>query len=199
MLATIAGVLARTIARMHAVLQPLWVHNFVSLLAATESTSNSTGAATCDSGDMAGIGRSSVAYLRAAVCTRLAAAITIFWHLLSVASFTCRVESILWDRSSNISTSRGIVLVKVKVLGFLLVEVLARVRSLVLQELDEPVKANGKKRAKSRSQPVDPMVSWEGSQNDTRTEGAGWVEGTYCEGVSERGSRCQLRVSTYHR
>lgn len=179
MLATIAGVLARTIARMHAVLQPLWINIFVTLLAAIESTSTSTGAATCKSRDMAGIGRSSVSYLRTAVCTRLWAAITIFWHLLRVASFSCRVESILWDRSSNVSTSGGIVLVKVKVLGFLLVEVLARVRSLVLQELDESVKPNSKKGPKRRSQPVDPVVAREGSQNDARTKRASWVERTW--------------------
>lgn len=79
---------------------------------------------------------------------------------------------ILWCETDGWS---GDVLFRVEDLGFSVVEILAGVRGLVLEGFDELVETAGKKRAKDRANPIDPMVESELMQDDTRTEGAGWI------------------------
>lgn len=193
MLAALAGVLfADAKTRMHPIFEPLRVDIYVSLGSVVHSASTSAWTTACDSRNMTGVWRSSVAYLRAAICTtRLWAAIGIIGHLLRVTSVDCRADTTILrhHRSSNVGSRGSIVLVEVKVLGLLFIEVLARVRSLVLQELDESVKPNGEKCAQQRAQPVNPVVSGKRMQHDARSERSGRIEGAY---ISTRVSKSQL-------
>jgi len=61
-------------------------------------------------------------------------------------------------------------------LDILPVRVLARVRSRVLEHLDEAVESGGQQRTQDRAQPVDPVVVVEVVIHDRRREGAGRVQ-----------------------
>ena len=80
------------------------------------------------------------------------------------------------DGADDIGTS-GVLLVELEVLRFAVVEVLAGVRGLVFEKLDEAVEADGEEGAERGAQPVDPVVAREGSEDDGGAEGAGGVEG----------------------
>lgn len=79
---------------------------------------------------------------------------------------------VLWCEADGWSSD---VLFRVKNLGFSVVEILAGVCGLVLEGFDELVEAAGEKRAEDRANPVDPVVEGKCMQDDTRTEGAGWI------------------------
>ena len=95
------------------------------------------------------------------------------------------VSNIVRGANSNngaldVTTCGSVILVELEDLSLLLVEVLGRVRGLVLEDFDEAVEADCEKGAKERAKPVNPMVAWEVAEDDVDAERTGRVEGA-CE------------------
>ena len=78
-------------------------------------------------------------------------------------------------RSYAADSGSGDVVLRVKDLGFFIVEVLSGVRGLVLEGFDELVETTCEKGAQDRTDPVDPMIKGELMQDDTGTKRAGRV------------------------
>lgn len=98
-------------------------------------------------------------------------------HLSSLsARHVCDIVATTGRWTRDVCAGGCVVLVEVKLLCLVLVEVLARIGGLVLEHLDEAIETDCQKRAKSRSQPIDPMCAGEDSRNDAWTKRAGWIE-----------------------
>lgn len=65
----------------------------------------------------------------------------------------------------------------VEELGFLVVEILPGIHCLVFHIFEKLVYAEGQKRAESRSDPVDPVVSGKRAVDDAGAERTCWVDG----------------------
>jgi len=79
---------------------------------------------------------------------------------------------VLWDLLVNI---------RVEVLAFGFGAVLARVRGLVFEHLDEFIEAGGEEGAKDGADPIDPVIAVKLVRHDRGTERTGGVNRTTCE------------------
>jgi hypothetical protein len=71
-----------------------------------------------------------------------------------------------------------IVVLWIKCLGLEVIEILTRVCSLIIEELDDSEERGGKEGSQSRPKPIDPVVPVEFMKNNIGSEGSSWVERT---------------------
>lgn len=71
-----------------------------------------------------------------------------------------------------------IIALRVKCLSFEVIEILARVCSLIIEEFDDSEERAGKEGSQSRSKPIDPVVPVELMKDNIGSEGSSWIERT---------------------